>query len=161
MQSTNGSPIDDYRSFYQRLHHTGIDYYFKKDRQGLQSDRPMVCAACLVILENDPHYLSASQRTLLDGMLKVLDLGKDDYCVAWMMQRAETGPYSRESSILKYAPYSVLLLGSALEKIKMDTIFIAHTYSPSELEIDPKRKRSAFDTLLDLKKQLTTMNASL
>ena len=153
MQSANDSPIDDYRSFYQGLHHTGIDYYFKKERQGLQSDRPIVCAACLVILENNPHYLTASQRTLLDGMLKVLDLGKDDYCVAWYSSGATPLP----QAILHYAPYSVLFLGTTMHSVmpaQMGIQFL-YTYSPQELEADPRLKRSAFDTLLGLKKQLS------
>ncbi len=164
MQSVNAPRIDDHRSFYQGLHHTGIDYYFTKDRQGLQSHRPVVCAACLVVLEHDPKHLTASQRTLLEGMLKVLDLGKNDYCLAWMMPRAdtETDPYSRESSILKYAPYSVLFLGSAFKYHPIPAPLIPanagiqflYTYSPQELEVDPKLKRSAFDTLLALKQHI-------
>ncbi len=166
MQSANGSAITDYRSLYQGLHHTGIDYYLKKDRQGLQSHRPVVCAACLIVLENDPQHLSASQRAIFDGMLKVLDLGKDDYCVAWMMRAragTETGPYSRESSILKYAPYSVLVLGTTMHSVitAQAGIQFLYTYSPQELEADPRLKRSAFDTLLSLKTQLLRFDAPL
>ncbi|MBP6104635.1 MAG: hypothetical protein KBD23_05980 [Gammaproteobacteria bacterium] len=170
MQNANLQPIDDPRSFYQGLCHTNIDYYFKKDRQGLQSERPVVCAACLVVLEENPAYLTASQRTLKDGMLKVLDLGKDDYCVAWMtpttrLPQGEPDPLPL--SLLKYAPYSVLFLGSAFKDHMIPALVLpAHagipclyTYSPKELEADPRLKRSAFDTLLRLKKQLTPVNA--
>ncbi len=119
----------------------------------------MVCAACVVILENDPQHLTASQRTLLDGMLKVLDLGKDDYCVAWY----SSGATPLLQAILNYAPYSVLFLGSAFKHYLMPAPVIPtavgipflYTYSPQELEADPTLKRSAFDTLLGLKKQLS------
>lgn len=155
MQSANGRPIDDYRSFYQGLCHTDIDYYLKKDTQGLHSNRPVVCAACLVVLGNDPQHLTASQRTLLDGMLKVLALDQDDYCVAWYPLSGAT-PLSQ--AILKYAPCSVLFLGSAFKKHVIPSsseIPFLYTYSPEELEADPRLKRSAFDTLLGLKKQLS------
>ena len=155
MQSTNVCPIDDHRSFYQGLNHTDIDYYFKRDKQGLHSHRPVVCAACLIVLEHDPQHLTASQRAIFDGMLKVLDLGKDDYCVAWYPLSGAT-PLSQ--AILKYAPYSVLFLGSAFKKHVIPSsseIPFLYTYSPEELEADPRLKRSAFDTLLGLKKQLS------
>ncbi len=150
MQSANPA----LSSFYEILHKTGIDYYFTKDKQSLQSHRPVVCAACLVVLEHDPKQLSLAQAKILEGMLKVLDLAKDDYCVAWIRPRDLSVEH-----LLKYAPYGVLFLSSAFEKISMETLYVAYTYSPQELEADPTRKRSAFETLLALKTQLSSMRA--
>ncbi len=163
MQSANPT----LRSFYQTLRDTGIDYYFQKTtisgKQApaslLQSHRPVVCAGCLVVLEQDPKQYTASQTKILDGMLKVLDLDKKDYCVAWMSPQG----FSTQA-ILKYAPYSVLFLGATFSDLVMPAkagIHVAYTYSPQALEADPTLKRSAFDTLLNLKKYLALLGSSV
>lgn len=154
---------------YQVLSAMGITYWQPRS-QLLVSDKPLFCAACLVLLPEKLLRPAAKQQDILDGMLQVLTLSEAEICVAWFntsLKFEERDWAAIVAEIIKWAPHSLLIMGDAFAKkllqvrqlIEKVPIKIQVTYSPAELEKTKELKRKAYEDLLQLKKYLNTVSA--
>lgn len=86
-----------------------------------------------------PEILNHDQQKILNGMISVLGLPSDEIKIT-----------SQVNELEELCPDYVLCLGEANNL----SCSVITTYSPKQLEVDPKLKRKAFNVLLELKKKL-------
>lgn len=107
----------------------------------------ILCARCLVLLSHPTQ-----QPKILQGMLKVLELKKNELVVAWPKYPLETKMV--DAALVQWAPYSLLILGHLVTPSPLG-IHIQMTYHPDELAQSPAYKPRAYADLLKLKKYLS------
>lgn len=158
---TNTSSLrrDDYERFYHALEHSGLQYYWPRMQPStalkhpthsdslsdnavyLCSEHPIFCARVLVLLSVPLQQLNKQEQLLLKGMLQVIPIKKNEYCIAWFNSRypgaCPTGtprvlksaglPISESqnsvycdipagiAAIIQWTPHSLLLLGTVFK----------------------------------------------
>lgn len=125
----------------------------------LVSDSPLFCAACLVLLPENPAK-NIEQQKILMGMLNVLNLNADELCIAWLQ-----GPLMRDQEhmigheVAKWSPYSVLIMGENLASIKGLNAHVQVTYHPETLLQSKELKSKAYRDLLNLRDQISRVRS--
>ena len=163
----------------QILDAMGIQQWLLKKKSGslLVSDHPLFCAACLVLLPENPS-LNLEQKKILTGMLNVLTLNAEELCIAWVegvLMRDQTQMIGQE--IAKWSPYSVLIMGEnfaqqllaterSLDELRLNFQSIAGsnaliqvTYHPEALLQSKELKSKAYHDLLNLRDQISKVRA--
>lgn len=153
----------------QILDAIGIQQWLSKEQPGslLISDNPLFCAACLVLLPENPTK-NIEQQKILTGMLNVLNLNADELCIAWLR-----GPLMRDQGhmvgqeIAKWSPYSVLIMGENLAQQLLDTegsikglnALVQVTYHPEILLQSKELKNNTYRDLLNLRDQISRVRS--
>ncbi len=160
---------------YYFLNNMGITIWMPRDPSAvLISDQPILNAALLVLLPQKLHQEQKEQIKILTGMLKVLELGTEEWCVAWVRDLTEKSQHTLiVQSINQWSPYHVLVMGEALAQFLLNdsksldelrttphSIFgleplLQVTYHPAQLEKSPENKRKSYQDLLRLKLQIS------
>ena len=154
----------------QILDAIGIQQWLPKHQSTslLVSDNPLFCAACLVLLPENPAKNSEVKK-ILTGMLNVLCLNAEELCIAWV-----DGPLMPEKKhiigqeVAKWSPYSVLILGESFAAALLDTdsslkgsnAFVQVTYHPEVLLQSKELKNKAYRDLLCLRDQISRARAA-
>lgn len=157
---------------YRLLEAMGISIWIEKRTSALMSDSPILGAALLVLLPERLRAVEQEQQKILTGMLKVLELGEAELCVAWLSPFKEKDREEIGKAINQWAPYRVLVLGESLAQFLLSTSIgldeiklssqpivgvispLDFTYHPAELENSLVCKRKAYQDLLRLKSQI-------
>lgn len=157
----------------QILNAIGVQQWLPRKQFGswhgslLVSDAPLFCAACLVLLSENPAK-NIEQQKMLTGMLNVLNLNADELCIAWLQ-----GPLMRDQGymigheIAKWSPYSVLIMGENLAQQLLDTdrsikgsnALVQVTYHPETLLQSKELKSKAYRDLLNLRDQISRVRS--
>lgn len=151
--------------------------YWALRSTSLVSDKPLVGAACLVLLPEKLPKETILQNQILAGMLKVLALEEQELCVAWLDDGIKDAKLNLiVEAMIRWAPHTVLVLGKQLANylLKCDEgidklrarswylgakILMQITYHPAELETAKECKRKAYEDLLRLKKYIVSLRA--
>lgn len=134
----------------------------------LVSDNPLFCAACLVLLPENPTKNSEVKK-ILTGMLSVLCLKADELCIAWV--NGSLMPEKKHmigQEVAKWSPYSVLILGESFAAELLDTdsslkgsnAWVQVTYHPEVLLASKELKNKAYRDLLCLRDQISRARAA-
>ncbi len=154
----------DIRSRYRTLAALGIPYWGERSELTfpLSSVKPIFCAACLVLLPEKSAKIETEEGKILMGMLKVLELSKDELCMAWVQPGTTTERLM--DTLLKWAPFTLLMLGEAFANVLIENPnfkkcarFVQFTYHPTELLANKALKRKSYTDLLHLKEHISLM----
>lgn len=127
---------------------------------------PKIKPLVFVLLHEKINHQDEAQLAIFQGMLKVLGLMNDEYCIAWPRTGTNEGQAASKinieeirEEIEKCWPETVCVMGESLgrELQNLQRTLQFHlqvTYHPSELQQDPTKKRQAYRDLLDLKEKL-------
>ncbi len=169
-----------FASKYQLLDNLGIPYWLARNsRSILQSNSPLFCARCLVLLPSQLGREQCDYAKVLSGMVKVLDLKTEEICVAWLGNWEQDNLYAAlMQELTKWAPRSLLVMGEALAALVMNSsvsldelrvslhrvtvqnIPMQCTYHPEELSQNPVHKKKAYQDLLYLKDWISKGNVA-
>lgn len=154
------------------LEKIGISYWIDKTSFfPLVITHPVIFASCFVVVLSPPLKEGTEAYKILTGMLKVLALPADEYCIGWISPNLVKSEYTDMSGIFRVfnmlKPKQVLILGKRLgdslfaslsmgNKNKPFDFGLEITYHPDELIEKPEYKREAYRELLCLKEVLTT-----
>ncbi|HXH55084.1 MAG TPA: hypothetical protein VNK03_05010 [Gammaproteobacteria bacterium] len=161
----------------QILDAMGIQQWLLKKKSGslLVSDNPLFCAACLVLLPENPS-LNLEQKKILTGMLNVLTLNAEELCIASVkgdLMHDQNQIIGQE--IAKWSPYSVLIMGEnfaqqlletdrSLDELRLNfqsitglNVLVQVTYHPEALLQFKELKTKAYRDLLCLRDQISSV----
>lgn len=143
------------------------------------SDTPIFCAACLVLLPENPA-LNPEHKKILTGMLNVLTLNAEELCIAWINGvLMDNHIQTIGQEISKWSPYSVLLMGesfaqqlletdSSLDELRSDfrsitgaNALVQVTYHPEVLLQSKELKTKAYRDLLKLKVHIASVRSTV
>ena len=163
---------------YPLLKEMGFNYWIPRQGALFTSLKPIFSAGCLILLSAPLQSQDHAQHKILAGMLKVLELRLDEYCVASMNAPLLPESFHKFFNTLKqWAPHSLLIMGeplaqsltnsmSPLDSLREETkslkgfegpVFL--TYHPEELYQNPENKKKAFEDLLNLKAKISLMRS--
>ncbi len=151
----------------QILDAIGVQQWLPKNQATslLVSDNPLFCAACLVLLPENPAKNSEAKK-ILTGMLNVLCLNTEELCIAWVgSSLMPEKKHKVAQEIAKWSPYSVLILGESLaaellETELSSTTLVQVTYHPEVLLQSKELKNKAYRDLLCLRDQISRVRAA-
>ena len=147
------------------LDHSGVNTH----QSSISSIKPYVQklnARCWVLLQASIE--DSDSLKILEGMLKVLNLSTDSYCTSSIRESdiEKLDGVALLNSLMTWYPKTVLVLGSllgtllqqaqqAMESSSLPLPFtLKMTYHPSELLLEPQKKKQAYRELLELKEVL-------
>jgi hypothetical protein len=157
----------------------GIQQWLPKKQSGslLVSDNPLFCAACLVLLPENPT-LNLEHKKILTGMLNVLALNAEELCIA-SVKDVLMHDYIQTigQEIAKWSPYSILVMGGgfaqqllaterSLDELRLDfqsitgsNALLQVTYHPEVLLQSKELKSKAYRDLLKLRDQISSVRS--
>ena len=167
-----------------------------RKRAQVLSNNPQYSAACLVLL---PSFIpgiekplpivnpTASPAKILTGMLKVLELSAEEYCIAWVNTpnttsneaRIEVARENIIDALASFSAFTVLIMGDVLSKHVIGSSYISLdeerksfrtidglvasvqvTYHPTEILKAPENRSKAYQDLLRLKENIAAKRAT-
>lgn len=158
----------------------GIQQWLPRNKPGafLASDNPIFCAACLVLLPENP-ILNPEHQKILTGMLNVLALNAEESCIAWVKGVSMPDQIKAVGQeIARWSPYSVLIMGEnfsqqllatdrSFDELRLEFQSIAGskalaqvTYHPETLLQFKELKTKAYRDLLKLRDQILSVRLS-
>jgi hypothetical protein len=126
----------------------------------LKSAAPLWGAACLVILSDNPPAKGSEADKIFTGMLKVLNLNAEEYCIACLNLQDSVQAVCQ--AVSAWAPHSVLLMGEELRYLQSaleGSRVVYSTYHPKEIMLCKTHKQAAYQDLLGLQEQIRLMRA--